>query len=91
MFNKLKMLQVNFALIAFACFTIKVLITQASLSDSLIIVVMGSLYGYTQYLKRFQPYKLDDAIVKDLMEVKSALTKLNMVRATDKLAEKRYF
>lgn len=89
--EKLKNLQVNYALVAFACFMVKVMVIQASLADSVILLGLGALYGYTQYLKRFQPYKLDEAIVKDLLEVKSALSKLNMVRATEKMQDKKYF
>jgi hypothetical protein len=91
MIERLKSLQINFALVAFICFTIKVLAFSATIPDSIILLGLGSLYGYTQYLKRFQPYKLDDAVARDLIEVKSALSKLNMIRATEKLAEKKYF
>lgn len=91
MIEKLKSLNINFALVAFSLFMIKVLILAPSAPDSVILLGLGGLYGYTQYLKRFQPYKLDEAVMKDLIEVKSALTKLNMARATEKLAEKKYF
>lgn len=89
--EKLKSLQVNFSLLILLGFMFKVLILPASIADSIIVIAIGSLYAYSQYLKRFQPYKLDDAIAKDLIEVKSALSKLNMIRATDKAAERRYF
>jgi hypothetical protein len=91
MLEKLRSLQINFALVAFVCFTFKVLIFSASMPESIILLGLGSLYGYTQYLKRFQPYKLDDAVMRDLMEMKSALTKLNMIRATEKMQDKKYF
>lgn len=91
MMEKLKNAQVNIALVAFVCFTVKVLILEATFPDSIILLGLGTLFGYTQYLKRFQPYKLDDAVMKDLIEVKSALSKMNMIRATEKLTEKRYF
>jgi hypothetical protein len=89
--EKLKSLQINFALVAFICFTIKILAFSASFPDSIILLVLGGLYGYTQYLKRFQPYKLDEAVMRDLIEVKTALSKMNMIRATEKAADKRYF
>lgn len=91
MIEKLKSLQINFALVALVCFMVKVLIVSNTIADSVILLGLSGLYGYTQYLKRFQPYKLDDAVMADLREVKSALTKLNMVRATEKLSEKKYF
>lgn len=91
MIEKMKSLQINFALVAFSCFMFKVLVFQATIPDSVILLGLGGLYGYTQYLKRFQPYKLDEAVMKDLLEVKTALTKINMIRATEKLADKKYF
>lgn len=81
----------NCALVAFSCFTIKMLVVQPSIADSIILLGLGAVYGYSQYLKRFQPYKLDEAVMKDLVEVKGALMKLNMVRATEKLEGKKYF
>lgn len=88
---KEKLKNLNFTLLAFIFFTIKILVIQATFADSLIMAVLAALYGYSQYLKRFQPYKLDEAVMKDLVEVKSALSKLNMIRATEKMAEKKYF
>lgn len=91
MLEKLKTLQVNYALIVFVAFAIKMLVTSPSIADATITLVFGSLYGYTQYLKRFQPYKLDEAVMRDLAEVKSALSKINMTQATGKLLDKKYF
>jgi len=91
MLKKLRNLQVNFALIIFIAFSVKMLLFNATIADSLIVGILAGLYGYTQYLKRFQPYRLDDAVQKDLNEVKSALTKLNMVRSADKLKGQKYF
>jgi len=90
MLDKLKTLQVNFSLIAFIAFNIKMLITQPTFADSIIVLVLAGSLGYSQFIKRFQPYKLDEAVQKDLLEVKSALSKMNMIRATD-TKEKRYF
>ena len=86
---KEKLKSLNFTLLAFIAFTVKILVIDATIADSLIIAVLAGVYGYTQYLKRFQPYKLDDAVMKDLVEVKSALSKMNIIRATEKLAEKK--
>lgn len=91
MIEKLKKLQVNIALIAFACFTTKMIFISTSFPDSIIMLGLGALYGYTQYLKRFQPYNLDKAVAADLLEVKSALSKLNMIRATENKENRRYF
>jgi len=91
MLSKIQSLQINFALVAFSFFMTKVLIFNPSIADSIILLGLGALYGYSQYIKRFTPYRLDDAVMKDLAEVKSALTKINMIRATEKLAEKKYF
>lgn len=91
MIEKLKSLQINFALIALICFMVKMIAVSASIADAVIVLGLAGLYGYTQHLKRFQPYKLDDAVAKDLIEVKSALTKLNMIQAREKKADGRYF
>jgi len=91
MLEKIKNLQVNITLIAFLCFVVKMLIVDATIADSIIVLGLGAFYSYSQYLKRFQPYKLDDAVTRDLMEVKSALSKLNMVRATEKKNNGTYF
>jgi hypothetical protein len=91
MLEKIKSLQINFALIAFLAFMVKVLTTDASIADSIILLGLGTVYSYTQYLKRFQPYKLDDAIIADLKEVKIAISKMNLIKASEKLTEKRYF
>lgn len=94
MLEKLKKLQVNFSLVAMAIFMGKMIITQPSFADSVIIAVLGVAYSYSQYLKRFQPYNLDAAIVKDLAEVKGALSKMNLIQArqTDPNApQKKYF
>lgn len=91
MLEKLKTLQVNYALIIFSAFAVKMLVTTPSIADSAIVLVFGALYGYTQHLKRFQPYKLEDAVMRDLAEVKSALSKVNMTQAAGKLIDKKYF
>lgn len=78
MLKKLKDLTPNFALIAFLAFTVKMLVFTASFPDALIMGVLAGLYGYTQYLKRFQPYTLDEAVRNDLIEVKTALAKLKL-------------
>lgn len=91
MIEKLKTLQVNFSLFLFIFFTIKLLAVQITIADSIVAFVFGTVYSYSQYLKRFQPYKLDDAVTKDLIEVKSALAKMNLIRASEKMQEKKYF
>lgn len=94
MLEKLKSLpykQLNFALIAFACITVKMIVVDATVADALIMAVSGAVYGYSQYLKRFQPYKLDDAVMKDLIEMRTTLSRLNMVRAADTRDQKKYF
>lgn len=91
MLEKIKSLKINFALIAFLCFTIKMIALSASPSDSVVMVVLGALYGYTQYLKRFEPYKLEDAVMKDLQEVKIALSQMKLRNAAEKMADKKYF
>ena len=89
--EKLKSLQINFTLIAFLCFTIKILAVSATFPDSVILFSLGAVYSYGQYLKRFQPYKLDEAVHKDLLEVKGVLTKLNLARALEKKNDNKYF
>jgi len=89
--EKLKSLKINFALLAFLCFTTKILAFSATIPDSIILLGLGTLYGYSQYLKRFQPYKLEDAVMKDLLEMKAALSKLNMIKAAEKATNKKYF
>lgn len=94
MLEKLKSLQVNFSLIAFSCFMTKVLVLSATIPDSIILLGLGGLYGYTQYLRRFQPqpYKLDDIVMKDLLEVKAALSRMNLLNvASQAAAPKKYF
>jgi len=91
MLKKLKDLSLNYALIVFLIFVCKMIILTPSFADSIIVLVLASLYGYTQYLKQFQPYNLDKEVAKDLMEVKSALSKMNLIQATNKLKDKKYF
>jgi hypothetical protein len=91
MLKKLKDISLNYSLIVFLVFVGKMIILTPSFADSIIVLVLASLYGYTQYLKRFQPYNLDKEVAKDLLEVKSALSKMNFIKATDQVKEKRYF
>lgn len=91
MLKQIKKIELNFALIAFIAFSVKVLVFDASIADSLILGVLSGLYGYTQYLKRFQPYNLDEEVRADLSEVKSALSSLNMTRGMDSTQKKKYF
>jgi len=88
---KLKNLVINYSLIVFLAFVAKMMILQPTFADSIIVLVLASLYGYSQYLKRFQPYSLDEAVLKDLAEVKSALSTLKMSQSTDRLKTKSYF
>lgn len=76
---------------AFIAFTIKMLVVNVSIADSIALAVLAGLYGYSQYLNRFQPFNLDEAVKKDLIEVKSALSKLNLAQATEKATKKQYF
>ena len=91
MYKKIKSLKVNFALIVFIAFAIKMLLIEPSYADSIITAVFAGLYGYTQYLKRFQPYNLDEHIKADLVEVKTALSKLRMADSHRKVKEGKYF
>lgn len=91
MFKKLSNIQVNFALMAFIAFMVKVMVLEASFADSIILGVLATLYGYTHYLKRFQPYNLDEAVQKDLQEVKAALSKLNFAQSRENLDKRKYF
>jgi len=91
MLKKLSNLQVNYALIAFIAFMIKVMLTEVSFADSIILGVVSGLYGYTQYLKRFQPVKLDETVVKDLLEVKQTLSKLSLSQSRDNSDQRKYF
>lgn len=91
MLEKIKSLKINFALVAFLCFTIKMIAISATPADSVIMLVLGALYGYTQYLRRFEPYKLEDAVMNDLKEVKIALSQMKLRNAAEKMADKKYF
>lgn len=94
MLNKLKALwptNFNFSLLTFVAFTIKVLIVDVSIADAIVLLGLIAGFGYSQYLKRFQPYKLEDAIVKDLVEVKQALSRMNMIRSQEKTSDKKFF
>ena len=86
-----KKVTINYSLLAFITFTVKMLILSPTYADSIIVCVLAGLYGYTQYLKKFQPFKLDKAVEQDLLEVKSALSRLNLSRSADKLTNKKYF
>jgi len=91
MFEKIKSLKVNFVLFAFLAFMVKVLLFEASIADSIILLGLGTAYSYTQYLKKFQVYNLDEAVMAELKEVKIALSKMKVLRATEKMTEKKYF
>lgn len=95
MFNKLKALwpaTFNFPLLTFIAFTIKVLVVNVSFPDAIVLLGLTAGFGYFQYLKRFQPYKLEDAIVKDLLEVKQALSRMNLIRSQEsKTSDKKFF
>jgi hypothetical protein len=91
MLKKLKDISLNYSLIVFLIFIGKMIILTPTFADSIIVLVLASLYGYTQYLKQFQPYSLDKEVAKDLLEDKNALSKMNFIQATDKLKDKRYF
>lgn len=88
MLSRLKKIQLNFALIAFLAYIVKILILEASFADAIVAGVLAGLYGYSLYLKRFQPYKLDEEVRKDLTEVKNAMSKINFVKSQQ---NKRYF
>jgi hypothetical protein len=83
--------KVNCTLVAFCAFSVKMLVVQPTIADSLILLGLGAAHAYSQYLKRFQPYKLDDAVMKDLIEVKSALSTIKLAKAHQNLQEKKYF
>lgn len=80
MFGKIKNVNVNYSLIAFLAFTTKVMVYSPTLADSLIMGVLAGLYGYSQYVKRFQPIKLDETVAKELLEVRQAMSKLNLLK-----------
>lgn len=88
---KMKNLQVNYALIAFLAYCVKMLAFTPSFADSIIVAVLAGLYGYTQYLKRFQPYNLDEEVKKDIAEVKTALSTIKMAQTTEKMKQGKYF
>lgn len=91
MLKKLKNLKINFALIAFMAYAVKMILVSASFADSIVMGVLAATYGYTQFLKRFQPYKLDETVAQDLLEVKTALSKLKLSQSRDKLQKNKYF
>lgn len=91
MFKKLKDFKVNFALIAFLAFAIKMILIDPSFADGIVIAVLGAVYGYTRHLERFQVYNLDQEVANDLREVKTALSKLNLANSIQKKDGNKYF
>ena len=91
MLKKITDLKPNFALVAFICFAAKLLIVEASVADSLVCAVFGAVYTYGQYLARFKPHNLDEAVAKELLELRTAVSRINTIKATEKLTEKKYF
>lgn len=91
MFGNLKNVKVNYALLAFLAFTAKVMVYSPTVADSIIMGVLAGLYGYSQYLRRFQPVQLDEAVAKELLEVRQALSKLNLLKLQEKREKPKYF
>jgi len=83
--------KINVSLISFLAYTTKMMIFSPSFADSIVVGVLAGLYGYSLYLKRFQPVMLDDRVQKDLLEVKSALSKLNLAKISSPEQKKKYF
>lgn len=91
MLKKISGLQINFALLAFGCFAVKLLVTDASVADSIVCAVFGGVYGYTQYLGRFKPHNLDEIVAKELLELRTIVSRLHTIKAAENLTQKKYF
>lgn len=83
----------NFVLLAFLAYAIKLLLVEASYADGMVLAVLASIHGYKSYLKATLDKKLDDAKLKeikeDVQEMKSALSSLNITKI--KPNNRKYF
>ena len=80
--------KLNFPLLAFMAYVIKMLIISPSFPDAIIIGVLAGLLGYKMRLKLFEPKPVDDQIKKDVQEIKNALSRVNLAKVTE---PKKYF
>jgi hypothetical protein len=84
----------NTSLLVLVAFAIKTLIISPSIADAMVLAIVCATYGYSRYIKLREPIPYSkqkeemEKLVKDVKELKGALTKGTLSGAT---SGKKYF
>ena len=84
----LKKIKINYSLIAFFAYSIKLLILEASYADALVLACLAGLYGYKMRLKLAEPRDVNEDVRKEIAEIKTAMSKVNLAKISE---IKKYF
>lgn len=76
------MKKINFALLAFVAFSVRMVAMGATFSEALVMLVLAGMYAYDRYL-HFHPLRNSDKawtekVEKELAEVKSAVSAVKL-------------
>lgn len=71
---------VNYSLLAFFLFSIKLVVFGSSVSDAIALFALAGLYGFSLFLESKKETPINDEIKKDLENVKSAVNALKIGR-----------
>lgn len=89
------MKKINFSVIAFSAFAVRLLILPPDFASAAILAVFGAVYLGSRYITVKEPQKAPnrmkiemDKLSDDIKEIKGALSKTNMAKATK---SDRYF
>lgn len=82
----IKKIKLNYALLAFLGYAVKLLVIEVSYPDALVIACMAALYGWKMRIQLMEPRKdINADVIKDVQEIKNALSKANVAKiATEK-------
>ncbi len=76
----IKKIRINYALLAFFAYSVKLLIIEASYADGLVMSCLAALYGYKLRLQSIEPKEVNSDIKKEFQEIKNAMSKIELAK-----------
>lgn len=80
--------RLNFPLLAFMAYVVKMLVISPSFPDAIVMAVLAGLLGYKMRMQTLEPKPINENLKKDVQEIKNALSRANLAKATE---PKKYF
>lgn len=86
-----KLRKINIPALIFLSYTIKVLVFSPNYPDALVLGIVAAAYSFNRYISALEPKEVNISIRRDVEELKSVVSKLNLSQFNPNQKTKRMF